>query len=135
MCPLNGQEPSKHAGSNLEVFGCGQLWPLRPACSKNRTRYNAGSNFPHPIWFCSSKEGLDHIVQNWPGSNLDGPSQVLAKRNWSRSKPMHKNHWAQFWQTTTGPLPDSPLSDLVTSVLPQTAQIILCKASPDLIWY
>ena len=90
-----------------KCFGCGQLWPLRPACSKNRTRYNAGSDFPHPIWFCSSKEGLDHIVQNWPGSNLDGPSQVLAKRNWSRSKPVHKNHWARFWQTTTGPLPDS----------------------------
>ena len=24
------------------------------------------------LWFCSSKEGLDHIVQNWSGSNLYG---------------------------------------------------------------
>ena len=31
-----------------------------------------GSNFPHPIQFRFSKEGLDHIVQNQPRSNLDG---------------------------------------------------------------
>ena len=32
----------------------------------------AGSNFQHPIWLHSFKEGPDHIVQNWPGSDLDG---------------------------------------------------------------
>ena len=48
--------------------GYGQLWPLRPACSQN----HAGSDFPHPTRVCSFKGGLDHIVQNQPGSNLDG---------------------------------------------------------------
>ena len=32
----------------------------------------AGSDFQHPIQFCSSKEGPDHIVQNRPRSDLDG---------------------------------------------------------------
>ena len=32
----------------------------------------AGSNFPHPILFHSSKEVLDHFVQNCPRSDLDG---------------------------------------------------------------
>ena len=31
---------------------------------------NAASCFPHSIWFCSSTDGLDHIVRNRPGSNL-----------------------------------------------------------------
>ena len=48
--------------------GYGQLWPLRPACSQN----HAGSDFPHPTRVCSFKGDLDHIVQNQPGSNLDG---------------------------------------------------------------
>ena len=33
------------------------------------------------------------------------PHQVLAKRIWSGSKPVCKNHRAQFWQNTNGPLP------------------------------
>ena len=32
----------------------------------------AGSNFPDPIRFCSSKDGLDPIVRTLPGSSLDG---------------------------------------------------------------
>ena len=32
----------------------------------------ARSDFTHPVWFSSSKEGMDHTVQNQPGSNLDG---------------------------------------------------------------
>ena len=38
-----------------------------------------GSNFPHPFQFHFSKEGKDHIVQNRPGSSLDGLGQCLAK--------------------------------------------------------
>ena len=60
----------------------------------------AESDFPHLIWFCSSKEGPDHIVQNQPGSNL-------AKLTWSGSKPVWKNLWAWFWQNATGLLPVS----------------------------
>ena len=32
----------------------------------------AGSDFPYPFQFRFSKEGVDHIVQNRPGSDLDG---------------------------------------------------------------
>ena len=32
----------------------------------------AGPDFLCLLWFCSFKEGLDHIVQNWPRSDLDG---------------------------------------------------------------
>ena len=32
----------------------------------------AGSDFLHPMQVCSSREGQDHIVQNRPGSDLDG---------------------------------------------------------------
>ena len=32
----------------------------------------AGSSFLHLILIHSSKEGLDHTVQYWPGSSLDG---------------------------------------------------------------
>ena len=38
----------------------------------------AGSDFPHPFQLRFSKEGLDHIVQNRPRSDLDG----LAVRFW-----------------------------------------------------
>ena len=30
------------------------------------------SNFPYSIWFCSTKEGPDHIVPNLPRSEVDG---------------------------------------------------------------
>ena len=43
-----------------KCFDYGQLWSLQPACRQNW----AGSDYPHPIWFCSSKEGVDHVVQN-----------------------------------------------------------------------
>ena len=36
------------------------------------------SNFLHPIWFCSSKEGQYHIVKNWSRSNLDGRVRFWA---------------------------------------------------------
>ena len=61
--------------------GYSQLWPLWPAHSQNR----AGS--------CICQIRL--------------PGQVWAKRIWSRNKLVCKNHWAQFWQNATGPLPVS----------------------------
>ena len=42
-----------------------------------------GSNFLHPVQFCSFKEGLDQIVQNQPRSDLDG--------------------LVRFWPTESGP--------------------------------
>ena len=56
--------------------GYGKLWPLWP------DHIYAGSDFLHPIWFCSSKEGLDHVTQNWSGSNLDGQVLIRIKSRW-----------------------------------------------------
>ena len=60
-------------------FGYDQLWPLLRACSQNR----AGSYMPDPtsrIRFRSvfSTEGMDHIVQNRPGSDVDGLVRICC---------------------------------------------------------
>ena len=92
--------PSKHAGSDSEAFW---LWP-----ESGRTIL-AGSDFLYPIQLHSAKEYhaiLAQIRSGWP-------AQVLAKCVGSRSKPVSINHQAWFWQNATGPLPVSPLSDLV----------------------
>ena len=53
-------------------FGYGLLWPSWPACSQNwAVSLHAGSGFLHSQ-FRSSTEGRNHIVQNRPGSVLDG---------------------------------------------------------------
>ena len=70
----------------------------------------AGWDFLHPIQFCSSKEGLDYIMQNWPRSNLDG--LVRFQPNTS----VCKNHWAQLTAVLVEcnwPATSFPLSDLV----------------------
>ena len=89
--------------------GYGQLWPLRPACSQNR----AGSyiimpdptQFPHPFQFRFSKEGMEHLAQNRPGSHLNGLVMV-----WPNASGLEASRCAGiighgFWQDATGPLP------------------------------
>lgn len=66
--------PSKHAGSNLETFLV--MASVQPESGRD---VYAGSDFPHLIRFHSSKKrGLDHIVQNQPGSDLDGQVQFWS---------------------------------------------------------
>ena len=55
---------------------------------------DAGSDSTHPFQFRFSKEGKDHakptrIRSGWPG-------QFLAKRIWSGSKLVCRNHRASF---------------------------------------
>ena len=102
------QLPSKHAGSNPEAFRAhGQLWPLRPVCSQNR----AGLCMSDPTFrFRSSKDRPYHIVQNRPGSDLDGLVRVWPNGSGvpeSGSKPVCRNHGVRFWQNSTNPLPVS----------------------------
>ena len=77
-------------------FGYGQLWPLRPACSQNRTgsympdptcRILFSSVSPKKAWVILCK--TDWIPSGWPG-------QGLAQRIWSGSKPVCRNHQARF---------------------------------------
>ena len=67
----------------------------------------ARSDFPHLFLFRFSKEDMDHIVQNWPGSNLDGLVRV-----WPNTSGLEASWGAgiirpSFWQDATGPLPVS----------------------------
>ena len=70
----------------------------------------AGSNFPHLIRFHFSKEGLDNIVQNRPGSDLDGLVR-FGPNAWS--KPVCKNHWARFLSESNPPATSFSLLDSV----------------------
>ena len=65
------------------------------------------SDFPHPIQFCFSKEGMDHIVQNRPRSDQDGLVSVLPNASGLEASWCAGIIWPGFWQETTGPLPVS----------------------------
>ena len=73
----------------------------------------AGSDFPHLFQFRFSKEGMDHIAQNRPGSDVVGLVRVLAKRIWSGSKSVCRNHRARFLAGRNRPATNFPLSDSV----------------------
>ena len=67
----------------------------------------AGSDFPHPFQIRFSKEGMDHIVQNRPGFDLNGLVTV-----WSNASGLEGSWCAGisrpgFSQNATGPLPVS----------------------------
>ena len=112
-------------------FGYGQLWPLRPVMAitasvqpeSGRIVY-AGSDFPHPFPFYFSKEGMDHIAQNRPGSDLDGWwgfGQIHLVWNQAgvqeSSDPVSGRTQSASYQFSTFWL---------SSVHPQTTRIILC---------
>ena len=212
---LNQNHPSKHAGSYSEAFW---LWPIMAIMASVQPELgkiiHAGSNLLHLTWFCSSKEGPGHIMQNWPGPDLDdhnkiapcgmikvfelnwielnwigpvwfwpnascpessqcaritgppfqadGPLQVSHFQTWLHSSTDGSDHIVQnqprseldglvrFWPNASGP--EASRSARITGprfkqmaryrfptfrlgcILPQTAQIILCKTSPDLNW-
>ena len=82
--PVNMPDPIR------KRFGYGQLWPLRPACSQNQAgSYMSGSTsrirfrllflflfYFIFLFYFSSQRRHDHIVQNRPGSDLDGLVRV-----------------------------------------------------------
>ena len=65
----------------------------------------AGSDFPHPFQLRFSKEGVDHIVQNRPGSGLDGLVRVWSNASGPEASRCAGIIWSGFWQDATGPLP------------------------------
>ena len=102
MYPANMPDPIR------KRFGYGQLWPLRPACSRNR----AGSYMPDPtsrVRFSSvfTKEDMDHIVQNRPRSDLDGLVKVWPNTSGLEASRCAGIIWPGFWQDANGPLPVS----------------------------
>ena len=65
--------PSKHARSDPDAFW---LWPVMAITASTRLELGrivyTRSNFKDPFELHFSKEGMDHTVQNRPGSSLDG---------------------------------------------------------------
>ena len=96
-------------------FGYGHLWPLRPEGRQNRARsYNyAGSDIPHPIQFRSTKEDLDHFVQNRPGSDLDGLVSGFGQTHLVHKQAGVKEPRGPFLAERSRPATSFPLSDSV----------------------
>jgi len=88
-----------------------------------------GSDFPHPIWFHFPQEGPDGIVQNRPGSDLDGLVSF-----WPNASGPEANRCSRIVGPGTGrtqPARNQFPTFRLGSVLPQTARIHCVQTSPD----
>ena len=86
----------KHAGSDRQAFWLRPVMAITASVQpeSGRTVY-AGSDFLHPFQLRFSKEGMDHIVQNRPGSDLDGLVRV-----WSNTSGL--DGLVRVWPNTSG---------------------------------
>ena len=104
------RKPSKHAGSYPEVFWLRPVMAITASVLPELGRIvHAGSDFPHPfqLRFFQRRHGsycakLTRIRSGWPG-------QGLAKRVWSGSKPVCRNHRARFLAGRNRPATSFPL--------------------------
>ena len=126
--------PSKHAGSDPEAFLLRPVMAIRASVQpeSGRTVY-AGSYFPNPFQLRFSKEGMDHIVQNRPGSDLDGVVRVWAKRIWLEAILCAGIIGPGFWQGATGPLPVSHFQARFRSPTDVPDNIVQNQAGFDLV--
>ena len=88
------------------------LWPVTAIAASVQPKsariiLDAGSDFPHPIQFRFSKEGMDHIVQNRPGSDLDGLIRVWPNTSGLEASWCARTIWPGFWRDATCLLPVS----------------------------
>ena len=105
-----------------------QLWPVWR--QSGRIIY-ARSNFAHPIWFRSSKEDLDHIVQNQPGCDLDG-----VVRFWPNTQDPEASQCARIIKPGSGWMQAAHCSfSLSNSVLFFHRQPGSYCAKPAQIWF
>ena len=108
--------------SDLEVFW---LWP------ESSQIVHARSNFLHPFQLPFSKEGMDHIVQNWPRADLDGLVRVWPNASVWKQTGLQESFG--LVSSRTQPARYQFPTFRLGSFLWQKSWIILCKASPDLI--
>ena len=100
------KRPSKHAGSDPEAFWLRTVMAVTASVQPESARIvHAGSDFPHPFQFRFSKEGMDHIAQNRPGSDLDGLVRVWPNTSGLEASRCAGIIWPGFWQDATGSLP------------------------------
>ena len=60
---------------------------------------------PHPFQLRFPKEGIDHIVQNRPGSDLNGLVRFWPNAAGQEASRCERIIKPGFWQDATGPLP------------------------------
>ena len=77
------------------------------AASIGQDSIYVGFYFPHQIQFRFSKEGLDYILQNRPGSDLDGFVRFGPNASGLEASLCQGIIGPGFWQDATGPLPVS----------------------------
>ena len=93
-------QPSKHAGFHPEAF----LVTASVQPESARIVY-ATSDFPHPFQFRSSKEGIDRIAQNRPGSDQDGLVMACSNASVLEASRCAGIIGPGLWQDATGLLP------------------------------
>ena len=97
---------------------------------ESRHIISAGSDFPHLTRFGSSK-GLNHVMQNWLGSDLDGLVRIWPNVYNPEASQHCKNHRGLVLaELDRYQFPTCRLE----CILPHTAWIILCQTIPGPIW-
>ena len=121
---------NKHSGCDPEVFWLRPVMAITASVQPESGRIvYAGSDFPHPFQLRFSKEGMDHIVQNRPGSDLDGLVRVWPKAYGLEASWCAGIIWLGFWQepTARNQFPTFRLD----FAHPQTTRTLWWKISPD----
>ena len=102
------QFPSKHAGSDPEEFWLRLVVAITASVQPESARIvYATSDFPHPFQFRFSEEGMDHTVQDRPGSYLNGLVSVWPNASGLEASRCSGIIGPGFWQDATGPPPVS----------------------------
>ena len=96
---LKHDQGQLHAGSDLEAFWLQPVMAITASVQPESCRIvYAGSSFPHPFQpLTFSKEGTDHIVQDRPGSDLDGLVRVWPNTSGLEASWCIGIIWPGFW--------------------------------------
>ena len=132
----NKRIPSKHAGSDPEAFYLRPVMAVTASVQPELGRIvYASSSFPYPIQVCVlfPKEGMDHIVQYQPGSDLHGLVRVWPNASGLEASRCTGIIGPGFWQDATGPLPVSHFQTGLRSCTDGPNHVVLNQPGSDLV--
>ena len=132
----NKRIPSKHAGSDPEAFYLRPVMAVTASVQPELGRIvYASSSFPYPIQVCVlfPKEGMDHIVQYQPGSDLHGLVRVWPNASGLEASRCTGIIGPGFWQDATGPLPVSHFQTGLRSCTDSPNHVVLNQPGSDLV--
>ena len=93
----------------------------------------ARSDFPHLFQVSFSKEGMDRIAQNQPGSDLGGQVRVWPNASGQEASRCAGIIGPGFWQDATGPLPVSHFQTRLSSSTDISDNTVQNKPRSDLV--